>query len=80
MKKVYCQPYTKGNSIQCWYYKKVPKGVFKYDQIRVRLNEPPDIWITPDEAADLIRAISAGLHHWLVDNTKRIIKAKSKSI
>ena len=82
MKKVYCQPYTKGQHISAW-YGKPPKGIFKYDQIKIYLGKNSDncncngyIYITPDECADAIRAFSAALHFWLVDNTKKIIKAK----
>ena len=83
MKKVYCQPYTKGKHISAW-YGKPPKGIFKYDQIKIHIGGVEnckckgDIYITPDECADLIRAFSAALHFWLVANTKKIIKAKSK--
>lgn len=83
MKKVYCQPYTNGNHISA-YYGKPPKGTFKYDTIKIHISKEDGckcggyIYITPDECADYIRAFSAGLHHWLVDNTKKIIRAKSK--
>jgi hypothetical protein len=85
MKLVYNQPYTKKRNTKCW-YGKPPKGVFKYDVIKLEL---PDksckhcgnfIFITPDEASDFIRALSAGLHHFLVDDkaVKHIIEAKSQ--
>jgi hypothetical protein len=79
MNKVYSQPYNGKKEIACW-YGVPPKGHFKYDVIRIELPVGDDIWLTPDEAADLIRALSAGLHHWLVKSeiTKRIIKAKYK--
>lgn len=84
MKKVYCQPYKNNKHISAW-YGKPPKGHFKYDQIKIHLGGEQegckcggDIYITPDECADYIRAFSAALHHWLVKNTKKIIEAKSK--
>jgi hypothetical protein len=86
MKKVYNQPYKnrEGKYVISGYYGKAPKNEFKYDEIGIRIGKGCDkcgamIYITPDEAADLIRAISASLHHWLVNSemTKKIIKAKS---
>jgi hypothetical protein len=82
MRKVYCQPYLGKHHISS-YYGKPPKGHFKYDQIKVYVGKGENgckcggyIYITPDEAADYIRAFSAALHHWLVKNTQHIIKAK----
>ena len=86
MKKVYNQPYTKNRSITCW-YGKPPKGVFKHDVIKIKLpaHDQVDgckcediIYVTPDEAADLIRALSAGIHHFLVkdESVQHIIRAK----
>lgn len=83
MKKVYCQPYTKGKHIS-GYFGKVPKGVFKYDEIKLHFSGNncsecgDDIYMTSDEAVAIIRALSASLHFWVVKNTKKIIKAKSK--
>ena len=87
MKQVYCQPYKnkKENYHISGYYGKPPKDVFKYDCIKIHLGKDCPtcggvIYITPDEAADYIRALSAALHHYLVksEDTKHIIKAKSK--
>ena len=83
MKKVYHQPYTKKRSISCW-YGKPPKGVFKHDTIKLKIPSGgckicgDIIYITPDEAADFIRALSAGLHHFLVKDksVEHIIKDK----
>ena len=78
MRKVYWQPYTKRREISAW-IGTPPKGHFKYDLIKVRLSDQGDIWVTPDEAADIIRALSAALHHWLVKGEvtpKRIVRAK----
>lgn len=82
MKLIYNQPYIKNRNTKCWYGepgKKVKKHC-KYDIIKLQL--PDDggfIYITPDEAADFIRAASAGLHHFLVKHpmVKKIIKAKN---
>ena len=86
MKKVYHQPYTKNRATSCW-YGKPEKGIFKYDIIKVKLpsNDCKKcgdyIYITPDEGADIIRAISAGLHHFLVNDVSvsHIIKAKTRA-
>lgn len=82
MKEVYCQPYSKKKHIS-GYFGKPPKGVFKYDEIGVHLGNAcekcgSNIYVTPDEAVALIRAISASLHFWVVKNTNKIIKAKGK--
>lgn len=85
MKLVYRQPYTKNRYIACW-YGKPPKGVFEHDTIKLKIpssdcRECGDfIYITPDEAADFIRALSAGIHHFLVKDksVKHIIKLKNK--
>lgn len=79
MIKIYCQPYTKRREISAW-YGKAYKGHFIYDQIRIKIPQGDDIFITPDEAADLIRALSAALHHWFVKSpeTKHIIAAKNE--
>lgn len=87
MKLIYSQPYSKNRKrlqTLC-YYGKAPKGIFKWDVIKIRL--PGDsckkcgsfIYITPDEAADFIRALSAGLHHFLTKHPiiHEIIKDKS---
>lgn len=81
MKLVYNQPFTKGRATKCW-YGKPPKGVFKYDMIKLQLADLEDnLWMTPDEASDLIRALSAGLHHFLVNDksVNHIIDAKGKA-
>ena len=83
MKLVYSQPYTKKRFTKCW-YGIPPKDVFEYDVIKIQL---PDnsckhcggiIYITPDEATDFIRALSAGVHHFLVKDKSisHIIKKK----
>ena len=83
MKKVFYQKYLKGDHISSW-YGKPPKGHFKYDEIKIYVGTSNNckcggfIYITPDECSAYIRAFSAALHHWLVDNTPKIIKAKSK--
>lgn len=81
MRKIYHQPYTKKRATIAW-YGKPPKDVFEYDVIRVQLpDDKGDMWMTPDEAADFIRAVSAGLHHFLCNDksVKHIIKAKTKA-
>ncbi len=84
MKLIYNQPYTKHRAISCW-YGKPPRTVFRHDVIKLRLpaNQCTKcgdyLYITPDEAADIIRALSAGLHHYLVDTNKEIIKAKRQT-
>jgi hypothetical protein len=85
MKQVYCQPYTKGRHISA-YIGKPAKGIFEHDQIKIHLGNVPkdctcggNIYITADECADYIRALSAGLHHWILQNNKHIVKAKNKS-
>ena len=83
MRKVYCQPFTKKRHIS-GYFGKPPKDVFKYDEIKIHLGAAcekcgSNIYITPDEAVTLIRAISAALHFWVVKNTQKIIKAKKKA-
>jgi len=86
MKQVYNQPYTKKRATTCW-YGNPPKDVFKYDVIRIRVPSnmcktcSDILYVTPDEAACLIRALSAGLHHFLVKdkNVNHIIKEKSKA-
>lgn len=85
MKLIYNQPYTSKRSTKCW-YGKPPKKVFKHDTIKIQIPGQPCehcgsfIFITPDEAADFIRALSAGLHHFLVKDksVQHIIKAKRK--
>lgn len=77
MKLVYVQDYEDGQSIACW-YGKPPKGQFIHDTIRLKLGSKDDIYITPDEAATMIRALSSGLAHFLTSDksVKHIIKAK----
>lgn len=65
MKLIYYQPYTKKRATKCW-YGTPPKGIFKNDVIKLQEPDGEQIWVTPDEAADMIRALSAGLHHALV--------------
>jgi len=69
MRKVYCQPYKNKNHISCW-YGKPPKGIFRGDVIKLHVSMGDDLWMTPDEAATMIRALSAGLCHYLVKNDK----------
>jgi FMN phosphatase YigB (HAD superfamily) len=76
MKKVFNQQFTKGGSITCW-YGKPPKDIFQYDVIRLKLGKKDDIYITPDEASCIIRALSAGLSHYLVEEDKC---AKAKGV
>jgi hypothetical protein len=83
MKRVYCQPYTEGHI--SGYYGKAPKDVFKYDEIKLHLgNDCKEcgsfIYMTADEAVDVIRALSAALHHWYLktEHGKKVVKAKSK--
>jgi hypothetical protein len=84
MKHVYAQPYRGGHHIS-GYYGKPPKGQFKYDTIKLHLGRLEKdckcggfVYMTPDEAVAMIRALSASLHFWTVENTKKIIKAKNK--
>ena len=76
MRKIFCQPYSKGKHISC-YYGKALKGHFKGDIIRVHFGIGDDLFMTPDEASTLIRALSAGLSHYLVNNDK-LAKLKEK--
>lgn len=70
MKLVYRQFYNKGKSWIEGRYGKPPRGQFQGDVIglAVRRNKRMQhTWyMTADEAADFIRAISAALHHALV--------------
>jgi hypothetical protein len=77
MKKVYRRSYLGNREISCW-YGTPSRGQFEYDVIRLKLSKGDDVWLTPDEAAAVIRALSAGLHHWLVesDEMREIIDAK----
>lgn len=76
MKKVFFQKYKKGIEISS-YYGKPPKKYFEGDVIRLCLGKGDDIYITPDEASTIIRALSAGLSHYLVKNDKlSILKNK----
>lgn len=84
MKLVYLQPYKNRQHISA-YYGKPPKGHFKYDKIKIHIGGQESdckcgryIYITADECADYIRAFSAALHHYLVNENPKIIKAKSK--
>lgn len=84
MKKVYCQPYTKENHIS-GYYGKPPKGHFKYDEIKLHVGNEHckecggNLYLTADEAVDIIRALSASIHHWYLktEHGKKVVKAKS---
>lgn len=69
MKKVFFQEYNNNIEIAC-YYGKPPKRYFEGDVIKLHLGKGDDIYITPDEASTLIRALSAGLSHYLVKNDK----------
>lgn len=77
MKLVYYQPYKKRRNTACW-YGEPPKNIFKHDTIKLKLPDNAIIYLTPDEATDFIRALSAGLHHFLVrdKSVQHIIKAK----
>lgn len=81
MKLVYNQPFTNNRATKCW-YGKPPKSIFKYDVIKLQLADAKDIlWFTPDEAVDVIRALSSGVHHYLVDSDEHqyIIDSKSEA-
>ncbi len=73
MRKVFNQPYTKKRAITCW-FGNPPKDIFKYDVIRIKFGDCEKcggiIYMTPDEASTAIRALSAGLSHYLVRNDK----------
>ncbi|MBP9717445.1 MAG: hypothetical protein KBD44_01885 [Candidatus Pacebacteria bacterium] len=86
MKKVYCQPYTGGNHIS-GYYGKPPKNQFRLDEIKLHLGKIEKnctcggfVYMTADEAIDIIRALSAAVHHWYLKSNhgKKVIKEKSK--
>lgn len=69
MRKVYCQPYKGKKEISCW-YGKPPKDIFQGDIICLQIPLGDKIYLTPDEVATCIRALSAGLHHYLVKEDK----------
>ena len=69
MKKVFFQKYTDEVEIAC-YYGKPPKKWFPGDVIRLHFGVGTDMYMTPDEASTMIRALSAGLSHYLVKNDK----------
>lgn len=84
MKKVYSQPYKGGNHIS-GYYGKPPKKHFELDEIKIHLGRIEKdcscggfVYMTPDEALDIIRALSAALHHWYLksDHGKMVIQEK----
>lgn len=83
MKEVYRQPYTQNRAVEGW-YGKPPKGHFKYDQIKLRIpckeQKGEYFYMTPNEALDIIRALSAAVNHWLLNENgyKKILKALSK--
>lgn len=74
MREIFCQPYSGKKKISC-HYGKPPKDIFKYDVIKLNFGDNFD-YMTPDEAATIIRALSAGLAHYLVKNDK-CAKAKN---
>ena len=84
MTKVFSQPYTKvvdNKKVEVEissFYGKPGKTHFKHDCIRLCVSDGDDIWMTPDEAATIIRALSAGLAHFLVGGKaySHIIKSK----
>jgi hypothetical protein len=78
MKRLFSQLYTKGKEITSW-YGKPPKSQFRGDVIRFQLGRKEwTFYITPDEAATIIRALSAGLAHYLV-NEDKWTRAKEKN-
>lgn len=77
MKKVFNQPYTNNIHISS-YYGKPPKGHFEGDVIRLDVGVGDSIYMTPDEASTIIRALSAGLSHYLVKNDK-LAKLKNEN-
>jgi hypothetical protein len=74
MDMVFNQQFEGGYEISC-YYGTPPDDIFEGDVIRLCLAKGDDVWVTPDEAATLIRALSAGLSHYLVEED-RLAKLK----
>lgn len=77
MKKVFFQKYSDEIEITC-YYGKPPEGYFEGDVIKLRVGKGDDLYMTPDEASTMIRALSAGLSHYLVKND-RLAKLKNEN-
>jgi len=70
MRKVFNQSYTTNHEEISCYYGEPPKKYYEGDVIRLHIGKGDDIFVTPDEASTIIRALSAGLSHYLVKNDK----------
>ena len=65
-KLVYKQQYSRGRSTEAAYGK--VKGNFFGDVIHLQLPDNGEVLsLTPNEAMDIIRALSAAVHHYLTD-------------
>jgi len=69
MKLVFKQQYTNNIQISS-YYGKPLKGLFKGDVIRLDVGVGDSLYMTPDEASTIIRALSTALSFYLVENDK----------
>ena len=84
MRKVFSQPYKKRKQIASW-YGKPPKDIFRYDVIKIHIADGCEkcggnFYMTPDEASTLIRALSAGLAHYLANHSKESKAKDSKKL